>query len=237
MRVAGLLIFIVILIIVGIFSAYNLRFLKTLFLISQTKPFEREISGAPTILVLGDSTGYGTGVKNSEDSIAGLVASDFPNYSIINNSVNGRTIGDLLPVSKDVDGHYKLILLQIGANDILQGRKVEEVRPELRSILENLRPKADNIVMMSSGNIGGTPAFSGKKSKSYVEQSRVFREMYIEEVTLANAKYVDLFQEPEDDVFIKDPKKYLAMDDLHPSVEGYRYWYKSLKPVLQAMDI
>ena len=57
--------------------------------------------------------------------------------------------------------------------------------------------------------------------------------MFIEVAAESGVMYVDLFEEPEADVFLAEPKKYLAIDGLHPSKEGYAYWYKTLKPTVQ----
>jgi len=208
------------------------RYLKTVYLIIITSPYERIIDNAPEILVLGDSTGYGTGVSNSNDSIAGLIGSNYPNYTINNNSVNGRTISELVLVAKETEGNFDLILLQIGGNDILQARKIDEVESELRQIVKALADNTENLVMMTSGNVGGASAFSEEQTIKYTELTREFRQVFIEVASSTKLTYVDLFLEPEDDIMSNNPKKYLAVDGLHPSAEGYALWYESLRLVL-----
>ena len=210
-----------------------LRTLKTLFLIAKISPYEKILPGAPIILVLGDSTGYGTGARHRKDSVAGLIGQDYPGYTIKNNSKNGRTIGELVPVSKNLVGNYELILLQIGGNDILQKRDVRAVEQELRTIILELSKHTKHIVMISSGNVGGAAAFSGTEAYDYEKTTRVFRSMFLQVAQDTSLTYVDLFLEPEDDVISNNPKTYLSIDGLHPSSAGYALWYKSLKGPLQ----
>jgi len=44
--------------------------------------------------------------------------------------------------------------------------------------------------------------------------------------------FVNLFDEPKDDVFVQDPDTYVAADGLHPSSAGYGIWFAKLLPVL-----
>ena len=107
------------------------------------------------------------------------------------------------------------------------------VETELRSVIAELEGRAENIVMMSSGNVGGASAFSKEQRAEYEAITRSFRAMFMKVAEETPVTYVDLFREPEDDAFIKEPKKYLAIDGLHPSSEGYALWYRSLKSVLR----
>ncbi len=219
-----------------VFVCFNtpvLRLIKTAYLIATITPYEREVPSAPRILVLGDSTGYGTGADKNSDSIAGLIGRDYPDYTILNNSKNGRTIGELLIITEQLEGTYDLILLQIGGNDILQSRDVGVVEAELRTIVSQLSLHTNSIVMISAGNIGGASAFKGDKAQQLEKQTREFRAMFMRVGNETSLHYVDLFLEPEVDVMSNNPKVYLAIDGLHPSSAGYALWYQSLAPVLQ----
>jgi len=217
------------------FNTNMIRFAKTLYLIATVSPFERTIAGAPSILVLGDSTGYGTGAKTAADSIGGQIGKNYPQYTILNDTTNGRTIKELVPVVEKLDGDHELILLQIGGNDILQARDLATVERELRQIISVLETHSKNIVMMSSGNVGGARAFSGEKAAQYEQSSREFRAMYKQVAADTAMVYVDLFQEPADDPFVQNPDMYFAWDGLHPSSAGYALWYQSLSPVLKSL--
>lgn len=214
---------------------YGPRLFHTLFLITRVTPYERQIDGAPRILILGDSTGYGTGAQHNRESVAGRIGADFSNYTILNNSANGRTVNDLVSVTKDVDGAYELILLQIGGNDILQHRPVATVEAELRDIVATLTNHTEHLVLMSTGNVGGATVFTPTEAERYAQLSRTYRDMFFAVASTTPLTYIDLFEEPENDPFIQDPSTYLASDGLHPSGAGYGLWYNNLKPVLTAL--
>lgn len=208
------------------------RYLQTLFLILQTSPYERVAEGVLEILVIGDSTGYGTGVRYNTNSIAGLIGQNYPWYTIRNNSVNGRTIGESVAEAKKISGDYSLILLQLGANDILQERDISIVENDLRELIVLLEDNTDNLVMISSGNVGGSPYLSEAEAKKYTELSREFRTMFNRVGSETALTYVDLFVEPADDPMLNESDKYIAKDGLHPNAAGYALWYKKLSPVI-----
>lgn len=207
--------------------------LKTLYLILRVSPvYERRVPNAPKILILGDSTGYGTGATRKADTIAGRIGTDFPKYTIENNSKNGRTIGELLDVVRTIEGEYELILLQIGGNDILQKRDQSVVERELREIVALLTPRTKHLIMMTSGNVGGAVRFKGERAREYEVLTRTLRTR-VEQIAHDTAlTYVDLFLEPPVDIFILEPEKYFSIDGLHPSSAGYASWYAHLQPVL-----
>jgi len=216
-----------VLIVILVTMTDTFRFMKTLFLIARVTPYEQAGTGVGTIQFLGDSTGYGTGASQGKYSIAGRVGADYPTYTIENQSVNGRTIEGLLEDTQNFSGQYDLIVLQIGGNDILQKRDTRTVLSELETLLTRLAPHTKEIIMLTSGNIGETPAFSGAPATEYEALTRAYR---AEVIALAQQTphftYVDLFDEPENDPFAQKPELYTSMDELHPSNQGYGLWYK-----------
>jgi lysophospholipase L1-like esterase len=213
------------------------RTLKTVWLIMEVRPYEQVGIGEhpSSIFVLGDSTGYGTGAGKKQYSVAGLLGADYPQYTIVNNSKNGRTIGEALIEIKTLplEPKHTLLLLQIGGNDILQKRDIDIVRTELTQLYDEAKKRSEHIVMISSGNVGAAATFTGtKKAGEYERITRQFRQMFIDVASESGVSYVDLFKEPEDDVFLQEPKKYLAIDGLHPSKDGYANWYASVQPVV-----
>jgi len=209
--------------------------LKTLALIVRISPYERSVPGGPTILILGDSTGYGTGTRTNTNSIAGRIGADFSSYSIENNSKNGRAIGELVPVAQSVSGTYELILLQIGGNDILQKRNAAAVEAELRTIVETLSDHTEHLVMISTGNVGAASVFHGEEAVTFERITRDFRVIFNTVAADTQLTFVDLFVERDVDPFVRDPETYLAFDGLHPSDAGYGAWYETLHPTLEGV--
>lgn len=208
---------------------------RTLYLIARVTPYQQDGTGGESVLILGDSTGYGTGASRAKDSVAGRLGQSFPSYSIENNSVNGRTIAEgIEAISELTKPQYDLILMQLGANDILQRRTVEETEVDLRRIFESLSEFSDTIIMMSNGNVGGAPRFDGQQAEAYRVSTLNFRDMYQRVSADFGVIYVDLYEDPSEDPFVQEPDKYTSHDGLHPSSIGYAYWYAALEPHVTA---
>lgn len=194
-------------------------------------------SSTTSVLVIGDSTGYGTGASKPEDSVAGRLSKDFPHASIENRSINGLKISGAISILERVheEDRYHVVLLQIGGNDVLYFSSQEEVRREMRELFALAKKHSDNVVMMSTGDIGTAPAFGPLLSFFYHRRTLSFREMFMEEAKKAGVQYVDLYVEKKDDPFALDPWKYHSSDGLHPTSAGYALWYEKLKPVISGI--
>lgn len=218
---------------VGILVVTNFRLIQTLYLITQTTPYTQSGTDAGNILIIGDSTGYGTGVKNPKDSIAGRIGSDFPKHRIENQSHNGDTIAAATNRIDEIDQSYELILLQLGANDIIQKRAIPDIVSDLAVLYEQIVVHTDQIVMMSLGDVGAVPAFTGDLAKTYSQQSAAYHTALAQfAAQRANFTYVNLYEDPATDPFVQEPAVYIAADGLHPSAAGYATWYTKLYPIL-----
>lgn len=229
---------ILVLAVVGsLFYVYGVpKIFKTIYLIVRISPYEQKGTKG-NILVLGDSTGYGTGSADSRNTIAGRMGADFPDYSITNISKNGRTIGELTDVLPELLGstQYDVILIQIGGNDVLQKKDPDTAAVSLNEIFRLTNQHAKKVVMMSTGNIGAAPEFTADEGKVYEEVTRTFRKMFISLAAQNSVTYVDVFKEPAEDEFVSDPKTNTSIDGLHPTDAGYGVWYKILSPVLASI--
>lgn len=211
------------------------RFAKTIFLIARVTPYEQVGTGTGRILLVGDSTGYGTGATRGADSIAGLIGAEYSEFQIENRSKNGDTIGDALARVTDIEGQYDLIVVQLGGNDIIQERDLAQTLEDLNQLYERLQLHTRHLVMLSAGNVGAAFAFSGAKATALTAYSRTYHtalENFAD--SRPNFTYVNLFDEPADDPFVSEPKVYLAMDGLHPTSAGYALWYQKLASVVQS---
>ncbi len=214
------------------------RFVRSAVLIIQAQPYERVIQDAPTILIVGDSTAYGTGARRSEDTIAGRIAHDHTAYSIVNKGKNGQTVRALVETFQEgeMGKDNALILIQIGGNDILQFTDLSLLRKDVQELFILAKQHAPRVIVMTSGNVGGASAFApygSERSVRYEQQTRAVRDLFIEEAEASGVLYVDLLEEPHNDVFIQKPERYLASDGLHPSSEGYGVWYEHVRPVVE----
>ena len=195
------------------------------------KPFERILPNSSfKVLFLGDSTAVGIGAASPEVSTAGWLSKDFPSASIQNLSQSGLRLAGLRQKIKFIpeDEYYGLIVLQIGANDIIWLTPLKNVERDVRFILESLKNKADQIIILHSGNVGTAPIFSWPFDWILSKRSYQVREIYKRAASETNAIYVDLIALEIDRKLLSDPRTYYAPDGLHLSGEGYHLWYNAI---------
>jgi len=129
---------------------------KTLVLEARTSPFNRSVPDASfRILVLGDSTAVGTGVVRSEDSTAGRLAQKYPNAEVVNLAVNGLKIAGLETILKTIDEkrHFDIVLIQIGANDIIRLTSMRDIEAGIDRILARSREFGGKVIVLHSGDM------------------------------------------------------------------------------------
>jgi lysophospholipase L1-like esterase len=214
------------------------RFTLTGYLIARVTPYEQVGGGAGSILFIGDSTGYGTGASQSKESIAGRLGAEYSRYTITNNSVNGRKIAGAMRVAHNqtASARYDLVVLQIAANDLLGGTSATETVARMEELIVSVRPFTEHIVIITSGNVGGVPLFSGDEAKKLTNTSRTYNQRMTELASeYQTVSFVALFDEPADDVFLQSPEIYTSIDGLHPTSAGYAVWYTKAKPYFAAV--
>lgn len=194
--------------------------------------FTTERPGATKkILLLGDSTGVGTGASSEEDTIAGHLYKDFPHVSIRNRSVNGYRVRDLFHVLEEESSEkYDLVILSVGGNDTWHMSSLTRLEQEIDRVLD-LCKKISNghVVFLIYTNIGTAPVFPLFVRLYMKGRALAIRHMFIEKATAKNVIITDLFPENHFNKFELNPAKYFAPDGFHPNSEGYAIWYRALK--------
>ena len=190
-----------------------------------------------TILVLGDSTAIGVGASRPRDSIAGRVAAEVGATYVENNAATGAKVAQ---VFNQVDaaqlGHYDIILLQVGGNDIIRFGNADLAKANLKDILRILKEKGDTVYLMMAGDVGRAKLFPPFVRPFHHFLSMQYRANFIEAAEQAGVIYIDLYVSKEKDPFVKDPLRYHAKDGLHPSTDGYDSWFKKLAPQLSPIE-
>lgn len=209
-------------------------FAYTVWLIARIEPYS-QVGTAGELLIIGDSTAYGTGAAASELSVAGRAGADFPELTIRTNAVNGRVITEATKVLKTLEvSPNTMLLLQIGGNDILGRATDQEITTAITELLNEATSRFSTVLFMSTGNVGAAPRFvsNGQPDADMEARSRRARQIFIDVSQQYGVHYIDLFTEPTNDVFLSEPERYMAADGLHPSGDGYGVWYALLRPVL-----
>ncbi len=203
-------------------------------LAEKSKPFEQHPTN-PTkrILVLGDSTGVGTGVDEPAQSVAGYFGKKYPNAEVINLSVNGKRLMHLEKELETFDqGRFDLVMIQIGGNDIIRFTELESMRASLDKILTKANQVSDRVALLHSGNVGLAPFFPWWYKPVMTHRTLRVRDLYKDMASKHNAAYVDLFTDKTNDPFYPEYDKYYAADSLHLNAAGYKVWFEKIQAAL-----
>lgn len=230
----------VIVILLALYAGYVAVRIKQLIAVSTklvevSKPYRQQGNGIPRILVLGDSTAVGTGTQDPRGSVAGRFGQDYPNAEIVNLSINGLEAAQLDANFPSYPAKYfDLVLLQIGANDVIQRTPLPEFASSLESIFKKANHIGTNVVALHGGNIGLAPIFSAWPINRYFRfKSLQLRSVYKDIAAQHNVLYIDLFQKEKDDVFIRDIQKFYAADGIHLTEAGYGQWYERIRSEME----
>lgn len=188
---------------------------------------------AKTLLVLGDSTGVGVGADTAEETVAGRLSSYIGATHVENYAVSGATVADLgAQLEKATLSAYDTILIQIGGNDIIFFHDAKRTAQRLDIFMMTL-PDAKQVILMTAGNVGGATIFPLIVRPFHTWTNKAFHKWFSKVAIRRHAVYVNLYEEPEFDLFLKYPERYLSSDGLHPSSEGYGLWFEKVKETLK----
>ncbi len=193
-----------------------------------------------SILVAGDSTAVGTGSATPAESIAGRIGADFPQADITNIGVNGLKLeGQELKLQMLPEAaHFTLMVLLIGDNDVTGMTSRKDIINHIKNILDLARERANHVVVVGSGDVGGAPLFKYPLSLLFHKRTEMIRQIFMDEIAglgegTADVTYVDIFTAVPPEVFNVDIPHFYAIDHFHPSGYGYEKWYEQIRPVLQ----
>jgi lysophospholipase L1-like esterase len=185
---------------------------------------------APRVLVLGDSLAVGCGATRPEDSIAGQIAQEFPQVTIVNRARNGaRTADALEQLEADPHQRYDLILINVGGNDILKRTPFRTLPGRIDALLAAARRRSEHVIVTTTPNIGLVPMFFAPLSWWLTRRSRQLRDLFALACKKHGAHYVNFFHPRSTDPFCRETRRYYAPDLLHPSTDCYRYVYATIR--------
>lgn len=189
-------------------------------------------NGVLSILVLGDSTAVGVGVKTPEESIPGRLSTRL-NASVENQARSGALVAELLlQLARAQHEHYDLVLIQAGGNDIIKFRTLRESNKTMDSALSAAGKKSDRIVLLTAGRIGYAPFFPRLIAPFITMRSLHLRSLFMATAQKRNVLYVDLLGMSR--VLNSDTHRYYAADMLHLTGQGYGVWFARLETELRA---
>ncbi len=183
------------------------------------------------ILVLGDSTGYGTGADKVEDTLLGRFAHDFPDVEVNNYAVNGSVTNNLIPqLGKVENKKYNLTIISSGGNDTWKFTNLRHVERDLRIAIGKAQEiTGNNIVLIIYNNNDSGPVFPFLVRYFILKRTKQINEIYMKVAQEFGIQAVPVFLPGE-----RCPANFFSRDGLHPSSEGYRIMYIRLWAALYA---
>jgi lysophospholipase L1-like esterase len=205
---------------------------KTNVLVAQAVPYQSG-GGTNSMLVIGDSTAVGVGATSPADSVPALLGS-YIHASVENHAVSGAKTSDMEAQLHEAQrSSYDLILIQVGANDVVGLGSIDAANGELETLLSDAQAYSRNIVLVTAGRVGDAPIFP-ILIKPYLNSRAVeLRTAFAATAASAGALYVDLSGDTSD-AFDADPSKYYAADMFHPSSAGYGLWFAAVQSAVSA---
>ncbi len=186
------------------------------------------------LLIVGDSTGVGTGADTPQGSVAGRIAQGHPKLLIENRSKNGAKFADVLEQLK-APGHFDIVLVQAGGNDVIRLTGEDQLRQEIDAAAARAHALAPTVILMPSGNVGNSPFFFPPVTWLMTQRSRTLHSMVADIAARRHLVYVNLFRPRDEDPFT-DSDTLNASDGLHPSSAGYQIWMRTLNEQAQMQE-
>lgn len=176
--------------------------------------------------VLGDSLAYGTGATRAENGFTRILyralARDAVEHSIVNLSVPGATINDVLAwqVAR-IPAYADVILLVVGSNDVPLTTDPQRFAQEYGRLLGRIRAAAPNARLFVTGipNIGVTVHVPDEVKPVVAGLCSTLSTEIAMQAATHQAEFIDLFA-----ITSRaggHAAKYLAEDGFHPSDRGY----------------
>ena len=221
---------ITILTVLGIFAViYGWRLHRSSELANASVPAEYFPARAnATVVILGDSTAVGAG-SQPRFSVAGRIANAFEGIEVSNLAVAGANAGDIARQLLSMQrAKADIILIQVGGNDVMSFETPQSFGDSLKEAVVAARARAQTVILMPPGNLGGAPFFGPPISWYFSMRARQFNFIARSTAQAYGAVFVGLFHEESEDPFAEAPELFYAADGLHPSEQGYAVLFGEL---------
>ena len=188
----------------------------------------------PTVVWLGDSTASGVGVRLPADALPGqaAVVSGRPQH-VVSLSVSGARVGDVLKLQvPHVPAGPAVVVIDIGANDVVHGGLVRTYRKHYEQVLAALPPSA-KVILLGVPDMGSPTRLDQPLRAVVGWRGRQFDGAVRDLARRHHATYVDIAG-PTGPRFRADPGRYFFTDRYHPNAAGYALWAAQVGPALRA---
>jgi acyl-CoA thioesterase-1 len=193
----------------------------------QKQPPAQVVTDKPKVVAFGDSLTAGFGLQEKESYpylLQQKLKADGYNYEVVNAGISGETsLGGLERIDWVLEmDNVQILVLELGANDLLRGLPVAKMKQNLAKIIE--KAKAKNVQVLLCGMLA-PPNMGAQYQRDYIsafpdlasEHKTAFLPFILENIAL-------------------NPKLNQG-DGIHPNAEGEKVLtdniYKALKPMLK----
>jgi len=188
------------------------------------------LKSLPKIVAFGDSltAGYGLSESSSYPSVLqSKLSDDGFNYEVVNAGVSGDTsAGGVRRIDWALEGDVKVVIIELGANDILRGQPIQEMRKNLGLIIERCKAKGAKVLLAGME----APTDTG------VDYRRDVHEAFASVAREHNVALIPFFLEGVAAIDALNQR-----DRLHPNEEGTKIVaetvYRSLRPLLEDLRL
>lgn len=192
----------------------------------EKKPPVNVVSDKPKIIAFGDSLTAGFGLAEKESYpflLQEKLKADGYNYEVVNAGVSGETsLGGLERIDWVLEQeNVKILILELGANDLLRGLPVPKMKENLATMIK--KAQAKNVEVLLCGMLA-PPTMGAEYQRAYVNAFPDLASEY-------KVEFLPFLLEG-----IALDKNLNQADGIHPNAEGAKIMtanvYKALKPML-----
>ncbi|HEX6380575.1 MAG TPA: SGNH/GDSL hydrolase family protein [Acidimicrobiia bacterium] len=189
------------------------------------------------VVWLGDSTAAGVGASNSAGALPSQVADGLAGPSVSVLAVSGSRVADVLDeqVPKVAGLEPDLILISVGANDTIHLTGRGAFRHTYEKVVRAL-PSGVPVMLLGVPDMGAIPRFAQPLRAVSGWRGRNLDAEVRQVAAGTGAIYADIAG-PTGPPFRRDPNRYFAADDFHPSDAGYGLWAEAVLKVLRNFSL
>lgn len=195
-----------------------------------TTAFSHDVAApARRFLIVGDNTGVGIGSIDSRSTISGRLAAAFPGTAIVNHSRDGARSADVPLQIEAGAGHFDLILIFVGGNDVIRLSSYESVLQAAEHALDVASSRGAHVAVVPPADLGTAPIWVWPLDALFSRRAETVRRAWqyaMRERT--NVHLVDLRMPRDRDPFRIAPRRFYSPDGIHPSADGYALWFAQI---------
>lgn len=181
-------------------------------------------TGWPVIVAFGDSLTAGLGVppeQNYPSQLQAELDDRGYKYRVVNAGISGDlTVGGLNRVEKVLEHNPQIVILELGANDGLQGKSEKEMKANLAGIIHRLKEEGVTVVL---AGMHAPPNYGP-------EYTQRFHQAYVDLAAEEQLPFIPFFLEGVGGL----PDLNLA-DGIHPTPQGYTIVVKNVMTALEPL--